>query len=125
MSLATRHLNFETLHHCFGYASDEVMCHILDNVEDVKKIYFPTQKCVCYNYTLGKIYQHSFSKNSTCSSKPLGLIHSDLLELPILSYSKYKWMITFLDNHSFYCNIAFYIKSLKLQKQLSLFSGYD
>ena len=42
ISLTTRHLDFEILHHCFKYTSDEVICHILDNVEDIKKIYFPT-----------------------------------------------------------------------------------
>ena len=42
MTLATRYLNFETLHCCFGYASNEVMHHVLGNVEDVKKICFPT-----------------------------------------------------------------------------------
>ena len=59
VSLAIRYLNFEILHHHFGYTSDEVMCHVLNNVEDVKKIHFPIQKCVCYGCTLGKIYQPS------------------------------------------------------------------
>ena len=88
--LVTRHLDFETLHHHFGHACNEVMHHILDNVEDMKKICFPTQKHICHSCTLGKMYQCSFPENFTCSSKPLGLIHSDLLELSILSYSKYK-----------------------------------
>ena len=42
--LVTRHLDFETLHHCFGHICDEVMHHILDNIEDAKKICFPIQK---------------------------------------------------------------------------------
>ena len=107
MNLVTRHLDFETLHCYFGHVSDEVMHHVLDNVEDAKKICFPTQKHVCYSYTLGKTHQHSFLENPSHSSEPLGLIHSDLLELPTLSYSKYKWIITFLDDHSSFCNIAF------------------
>ena len=107
VSLATRHLDFETLHYCFGYASDEVICHVLDNVEDAKKICFLTQKHVCHSCTLEKMYQYSFPENFTHSSKPLGLIHLDLLELPILFYSKYKQVITFLDNYFSYYNIAF------------------
>jgi len=90
IGLVIRHLDFETLNHHFGYASDEFMCHVLDNVEDVKKIYFPTQKYICHSCTLGKIYQYSFPKTSIHSSKPLKLIHSDFFELPTLSYSKYK-----------------------------------
>jgi len=53
------------------------------------------------------MYQYSFSKNSVHSSEPLELIYSDLFELSILVYPKYKWVITFLDNYSFYYNIAF------------------
>ena len=110
VSLTTRCLDFETLYYHFGHASDEVICHILDNVENVKKICFQTQKYICYSYILRKIYQYSFSKNSICSSDPLELIHSDFLELSILSYSKYKQVITFLDDYFSYCNIAFLYK---------------
>jgi len=42
MSLVIRHLEFETLYYCFGHASDEIICYVLNNVKDVKKIYFPT-----------------------------------------------------------------------------------
>ena len=38
------------------------------------------------------------------------MIHLDLLELPTLSYSKYKWVITFLDDYSSYCRVAFLCK---------------
>ena len=56
------------------------------------------------------MHQYSFSENSTWSSESLELIYSDLLELSALSYSKYKWVITFLDNYSSFCNITFLCK---------------
>ena len=40
ISLIMIYLDFKTLYYCFGYASDEIIYHVLDNVEDVKKIYF-------------------------------------------------------------------------------------
>jgi len=83
------------------------MRHILDNVEGAKKIYFPNKKHICRSCALGKLYQHSFPENPKHSSETLGLIHSDLLELPTLSYSKYKWVITFLDDYFSYCRVAF------------------
>ena len=43
VSFITRYLDFETLHYYLEYTSDEVMHHILDNVENTKKICFPTQ----------------------------------------------------------------------------------
>ena len=56
VSLAARYLDIETLHHCFRHTFDEVIHHVLDNVKDVKKICFLTQKHVCCSCTLGKIY---------------------------------------------------------------------
>ena len=38
MSLTTRYLDLETLHHYFGYASDEVMHNVLDNVEQHRNV---------------------------------------------------------------------------------------
>jgi len=69
-----------------------------------------SKKYVYCGCALGKLYQRSFSENPKHSSETLGLIHSDLLELPTLSYSKYKWVITFLDDYSSYCRVAFLCK---------------
>ena len=122
VSFVTRHSDFETLHCCFGHVSDEVMCHVLDNVKDVKKICFPTQKYICYSCTSEKMHQCNFSENFIHSSEHLGLICSDFLELLILFYSKYKWVITFLNNYFSYCNIAFlYKKSEAIEVIKSIF----
>jgi len=110
MSLVTRHPDYETIHCQLGHISDKAMRHILDNVEDTEKIYFPNKKHVCHGCALGKLYQHSFPENPKCSNKTLGLIHSDLLKLSTLLYSKYKWVITFLDDYSSYCKVAFLCK---------------
>ena len=40
VSLAIKHLDFETLHHYFEHVSDKVICHVLNN-DDAKKIHFP------------------------------------------------------------------------------------
>ena len=120
MSLITRYLDFETLHYYFEHVSDEVMQHVLNNVKDTKKICFLTQKYICYSCTLRKIYQFSFTENSVCSSRLLELIHSDLLELLNLSYSKYKWVITFLHNYFSYYNIIFLYKKSEVVEAIKL-----
>ena len=86
------------------------MRHISDNVEGTEKICFSNKKHICCGCALGKLYQCSFSENPKYSSETLGLIYSDLLELPTLSHSKYKWVITFLDDYSSYCRVAFLCK---------------
>jgi len=83
------------------------MRYISDNVEGAEKVCFPNKKHVCHGCALGKLHQHSFPENPKHSSETLGLIHSDLLELLTLSYSKYKWVIIFLDDYSSYCRVVF------------------
>jgi len=56
MSFTTRYLDFEISYHYLGHVSNKVMHHVFNNVNNVKKIYFPTQKHICHGYTLEKIY---------------------------------------------------------------------
>ena len=88
VSLVTRYPDYETIHCWLRHISDEAMRHISDNVEGSKKICFLNKKHIYYGCTLEKLHQCSFPENPKCSSETLGLIYSDLLELPTLSYSK-------------------------------------
>jgi len=90
VSFIARYLDIRILYCCFRHISDKVMYSVLNNVEDTKKIHFSTQKYICYSCTLRKVHQYSFFENPVCSSELLGLIHLNLFELSILSYSKYK-----------------------------------
>jgi len=56
MSLVTRHLDYETIHHRLGHISDEAIRHISDNVEGAEKICFPNKKHICYGCALGKLH---------------------------------------------------------------------
>jgi len=63
VSFVTRYLDIKTSYNYFGHISDEVIYYILDNVKNVKKIYFPVHKYIYHYYTFGKIYQYNLSKN--------------------------------------------------------------
>jgi len=118
VSLVTRHPDYETIHCRLGHISDKAMRHISDNIEGAEKICFPNKNHICHSYALGKLHQCSFPENPKCSSETLGLIYSDLLELPTLSYSKYKWVITFLDDYSSYYRVAFLCKKSDAAKAI-------
>ena len=107
MSLVTRHLDYETIHCQLGHISNKAMRHVPDNVEGAEKICFPNKKHICYSCALGKLHQYSFPENPKHFSKTLGLTYSDLLKLSTLLYSKYKWVIIFLDDYSSYYRVAF------------------
>jgi len=59
-----------------------------------------------------------FLENSIHFSELLKLIHLNLLKLLILSYSKYKWVITFLNNYFSYYNFTFLCKKSKATKAI-------
>ena len=47
-----------------------------------------------------------FADSVSRASRVFELIHSDLKELPTILYHKYKYFVTFLDDHSSYCWIV-------------------
>ena len=56
ISVVIRYLDIEILDCCFRDTSDKIIYDVAEDVEDVKKNYFPTKKHNWYNYTFGKIY---------------------------------------------------------------------
>jgi hypothetical protein len=57
----------------------------------------------------GKMHNRTFPENPLCAAKPFEQIHSDLREYPVLSYSKCKWYISFIDD----CTSAAWVVLLK------------
>ena len=54
----------------------------------------------CRGCSQGKMTSSSFPESTTQATAPFDLIHMDLKMIPILSYHKYKYIITFLDDHT-------------------------
>lgn len=84
--------------------------------------YLPDVKSIesdCDTCTLGKMTKNSFPKKSERkSTKPLELVHSDLMTSPILSNSGHKYMMTFVDDYSRFGRVKF------LKKKSEAFSKF-
>ena len=52
------------------------------------------------------MYLGTFPDSTSHTTTLFALIHSDLKELPILSYHQYKFFITFLDDFTSHCWIS-------------------
>ena len=52
------------------------------------------------------MHLNTFSDSTSCATTLFDLVHSDLKELPVLSYHHYKFFITFLDDFTSYCWIS-------------------
>ena len=60
----------------------------------------PKEIPICKGCSQGKMMSSSFPESTTWATVPFDLIHIDLKTIPVLSYHKYKYIITFLDDHT-------------------------
>jgi len=67
---------------------------------------FPEHPPLCRDCDEGKMHSKSYPDSNSRTSKLFQLVHSDLKEFPIKSYSKYRYIITFLDDYSSHAWIA-------------------
>ena len=58
----------------------------------------PNTSSPCQGCQLGKAYEWEFPASSKQATSVLDLIHTNLCEMPTLSHSHNKWIITFIDD---------------------------
>ncbi|KAF7761821.1 hypothetical protein Agabi119p4_9813 [Agaricus bisporus var. burnettii] len=99
-----RLITYDIWHQRFGHISETALSKVPKATEP--KVEIPSKTgTVCPGCALGKQTQKPFYPNPKRAKKLAELTHSDLLELPITSYHKFKWVITFLDDYSSNCSI--------------------
>ena len=96
-------VNYDIWHMRMGHPSKNVLKHVETNTNGfTPKLEFPNSNKICPGCIQGKMHNKPFTPSMKCGLKPFHLIHADLVELPILSYHKYKWACMLLDDHSSY-----------------------
>jgi hypothetical protein len=91
--------DYDLWHRRLGHPSDQVLSKVRENSTNFpSKIHIPSKSPVCSGCAKGKMPSRSFPDNINRASRPFEHIHSDLKEYPILSYHKYKWYISFVDD---------------------------
>jgi len=88
-------VNYDIMHWRFGHPSKEVLRRAQKHTQCFPEIHFPTEDCVCPACALGKMPNRAFPENERCASKPFELVHSDLKSFLVMSYQKFKYVITF------------------------------
>ncbi|VDC05138.1 unnamed protein product [Peniophora sp. CBMAI 1063] len=100
-------LDYDTMHRRMGHPSDDVLRRMRDGTDgfplDLK---IPSEHPPCHGCAMGKTPQRSFPPLEERASALFETIHSDLKEFPTESYSKYKYVIVFIDDYSSYAWIA-------------------
>ena len=86
------------MHQRFGHPLKEALRCACKHTQRFLDIHFPTEDCVCPGCALGKMPNRAFPENERRATKPFELVHSDLKSFPVLSYRKFKYIITFYND---------------------------
>ena len=100
-------VDYDLMHCRMGHPSRDVLCQATRHTENFpKEIQFlagSSNQPICRGYAEGKMHLQPFVDSVLQASRSFELIHSDLKELPIILYHKYKYFVTFLDDYSSHC----------------------
>jgi hypothetical protein len=105
-----RPADYSTWHRWLGHPLDSVLSRFCEEMKGVPQILIPKSKPVCDGCVKGKLTQKQFPSSESRTSQVLELVHSDLFELPVISYHCYKWTMTLLDDYS---SVAFTVMLAK------------
>ena len=81
----------------------------------------PKRKQICSGCAKGKMRSKSFPESQSRASSPFDLIHSDLKEISMISYHKYKYFVTFIDDFSGHLWIGLLKKKSDTESSLKQF----
>ena len=86
-----------------GHPSDDVLRHMRKETDGFpQELHVPSDHPPCRGCAMGKTPQRAFPPVEERAKTPFDTIHSDLKELPTLSYSKYKYVVVFVDDYPSY-----------------------
>ena len=101
-------VDYDLMHRRLGHPSNDVLHQAKHHcVNFPEGLIYPKDRPICRGCTEAKAHLPIFEDSVSCASSKFELIHSDLKELPVISYHKYKWFITFLNDFSSHCWVIF------------------
>ena len=101
-NLALSTHGYDLWHERLGHPSQEVLHQASRNTSGMpSNVSIPKEVPICRGCSQGKMTSLSFPESMTQAAVPFDLIHMDLKTLPVLSYHKYKYILTFLDDHKY------------------------
>ena len=92
--------DYDVWHKRLGHPSQDVLKRAKELKSFPNDLKFPSHPPLCRGCAEGKLHSKSFPESDSRAQKPFDLVHSDLKEFPVLSYSKYKYFVSFLDDYS-------------------------
>ena len=93
-------VDYELMHKRLGHPSKDVMAQFPKQSNGTKGFDMPKEIPVCPGCAQGKMPMSPHTPSETRASAPFERIHSDLKSFPVLSYHKYKYFVSFIDDYT-------------------------
>ncbi|VDB95562.1 unnamed protein product [Peniophora sp. CBMAI 1063] len=96
-------LDYEIMHRRMGHTLRDILRQMRKNtVGFPEDINIPDENPVCSGCVEGKTPAREFPAREERADNTFDLIHSDLKEFSILSYTKFRYTVVFIDDHTSY-----------------------
>src|SRR6201996_3091849 len=93
-------VDYELMHKRLGHPSKDVMAQFPKQSNGTKRFDMPKDVPVCPGCAQGKMPASPHTPSESRASAPFERIHSDLKSFPVLSYHKYKYFVSFIDDYT-------------------------
>ena len=108
-------VDYNIWHKRLGHPSKDVLKHAKKLKDFPRDLVFPEHSLLCRGCAEGKMHSKSFLESNSQVSKLFAIVYSDLKEFPVESYSRFKYLVSFIDDHSSHTWIALLHKKSKTQ----------
>ena len=98
----TKNPDYYIWHKCLGHPQDAAIKNGKNSLSGMPKSDIPNRKPICPGCAKGKMHSKPFPESNSRAVAPFDIIHSDLKEISMISYHKYKYFVTFIDDYSGY-----------------------
>jgi hypothetical protein len=95
-------VNYDIWHKHLGHPFKDMLKCVKGLKDFPNDPVFPEHSPLYRGCAEGKLHSKSFLESDSQATMPFALVHSDLKEFPIESYSKFKYLVSFLDDYSEY-----------------------
>ena len=100
--------SYHIWHQCFSHTFQNALCHASTHLSDVPLLTLPANLAPCKDCQIGKMPDHAFPASGKQASRPLALVHTDLIgPMPIEPCSCARYILTFIDDCAEYALLSF------------------
>ena len=93
--------DYDLMHKRFGHPSKDVLKRAKEHTSGFPKgIEIPSDNRICPECAQGKMPSKSYPISKSRAKKPFEKIHLDLKSFPVVSYHKYKYFMSLVDDYS-------------------------